>query len=110
MPVNHIEGHICANFLTHPDLEPPFACLVVSGGHSHLFSVEDYGVFRIIGQTQDDAAGEAFDKAARALGLPYPGGPRIDALAEAGQVDEVLFLYSLDSLGTDTAILRKIRR
>ena len=83
-PVNHIEGHICANFLTHPQLEPPFACLVVSGGHSHLFSVEDYGVFRIIGQTQDDAAGEAFDKAARVLNIPYPGGPLLDKLAEAG--------------------------
>ena len=84
VPVNHIEGHICANFLTHPDLKPPFACLVVSGGHSHLFSVEDYGVFRILGQTQDDAAGEAFDKAARVLNIPYPGGPLLDKLAETG--------------------------
>jgi len=82
--VNHIEGHICANFLTHPDFTPPFACLVVSGGHSHLFSVEDYGVFRILGQTQDDAAGEAFDKAARVLNIPYPGGPLLDRLAEEG--------------------------
>ena len=82
--VNHIEGHICANFLTHLDLEPPFACLVVSGGHSHLFSVEDYGVFRVLGQTQDDAAGEAFDKAARVLNIPYPGGPLLDKLAEEG--------------------------
>lgn len=84
IPVNHIEGHMCANFLTSPDLEPPFACLVVSGGHSHLFSVEDYGVYRIIGQTQDDAAGEAFDKAARVLNIPYPGGPLLDQLAETG--------------------------
>ena len=84
IPVNHIEGHICANFLTHPDLTPPFACLVVSGGHSHLFQVEDYGVFRVLGQTQDDAAGEAFDKAARVLCIPYPGGPLLDKLAEAG--------------------------
>ena len=84
VPVNHIEGHICANFLTTPELEPPFACLVVSGGHSHLFSVEDYGVFRILGQTQDDAAGEAFDKAARVLNIPYPGGPLLDKLAEKG--------------------------
>ncbi|MBR6186973.1 MAG: tRNA (adenosine(37)-N6)-threonylcarbamoyltransferase complex transferase subunit TsaD [Clostridia bacterium] len=84
IPVNHIEGHICANFLTHPDLEPPFSCLVVSGGHSHLFAVEDYGVFRVLGQTQDDAAGEAFDKAARVLDIPYPGGPLLDKLAEAG--------------------------
>lgn len=84
VPVNHIEGHICANFLTYPELEPPFACLVVSGGHSHLFSVEEYGVYHIIGQTQDDAAGEAFDKAARVLNIPYPGGPLLDQLAEEG--------------------------
>ena len=84
IPVNHIEGHICANFLTDPQLKPPFACLVVSGGHSHLFQVEDYGVYRIIGQTQDDAAGEAFDKAARVLNIPYPGGPLLDKLAEQG--------------------------
>ena len=85
--VNHIEGHVSANYLSHPDLEPPFLCLVVSGGHSHLVEVEDYGVYRLIGQTADDAAGEAFDKAARVLGLPYPGGPRIDALAEEGNPD-----------------------
>ena len=82
--VNHIEGHVSANYLSHPDLEPPFLCLVVSGGHSHLVQVEDYGEYRLIGQTADDAAGEAFDKAARVLGLPYPGGPRMDALAEEG--------------------------
>ena len=82
--VNHIEGHVSANFLTHPELEPPFLCLVVSGGHSHLIEVADYGVYHQLGQTVDDAAGEAFDKAARVLGLPYPGGPRIDALAEEG--------------------------
>lgn len=84
IPVNHIEGHVSANYLTHPDLEPPFVCLVVSGGHSHLVEVQDYGVYRLLGQTMDDAAGEAFDKAARVLGLPYPGGPRLDALAEEG--------------------------
>lgn len=84
VPVNHIEGHVSANYITHPDLEPPFVCLVVSGGHSHLVRVEDYGVYRLLGQTMDDAAGEAFDKAARVLGLPYPGGPRIDELAETG--------------------------
>jgi len=82
--VNHIEGHVSANYLCSPWLEPPFLCLVVSGGHSHLVQVEDYGKTRTIGQTRDDAAGEAFDKAARVLGLPYPGGPRIDALAEEG--------------------------
>ena len=84
IPVNHIEGHVSANYLTHPDLEPPFVCLVVSGGHSHLVEVQDYGVYRLLGQTMDDAAGEAFDKAARVLGLPYPGGPRLDKLAEEG--------------------------
>ena len=82
--VNHIEGHVSANYLSHPDLEPPFLCLVVSGGHSHLVEVADYGDYRLIGQTADDAAGEAFDKAARVLGLPYPGGPRMDVLAEEG--------------------------
>lgn len=84
IPVNHIEGHVSANYLTHPDLEPPFVCLVVSGGHSHLVEVTDYGEYHLLGQTMDDAAGEAFDKAARVLYLPYPGGPRIDALAEEG--------------------------
>ncbi len=84
IPVHHIEGHICANYLTSPELEPPFLCLVVSGGHSHILSVEDYGVYRLLGCTQDDAAGEAFDKAARVLDLPYPGGPRLDRLAEEG--------------------------
>ena len=82
--VNHIEGHVSANYITHPELEPPFLCLVVSGGHSHLVWVSDYGEYTLLGQTMDDAAGEAFDKAARVLGLPYPGGPRIDALAEEG--------------------------
>lgn len=84
IPVNHIEGHVSANYLTHPDLKPPFLCLVVSGGHSHLIEVKDYGVYHLLGQTQDDAAGEAFDKAARVLDLPYPGGPRLDVLAEGG--------------------------
>lgn len=84
IPVNHIEGHVSANYLTHPELTPPFICLVVSGGHSHIVLVEEYGVYTLLGQTQDDAAGEAFDKAARVLGLPYPGGPLIDKLAEGG--------------------------
>lgn len=82
--VNHIEGHVSANYLTYPDLKPPFVCLVVSGGHSHLVEARDYGVYRLLGRTQDDAAGEAFDKAARVLGLPYPGGPLIDDLADQG--------------------------
>ncbi len=84
VPVNHIEGHIAANYLTSPELTPPFLCLVVSGGHSHLVWVPDYATYTLLGQTRDDAAGEAFDKAARVLGLPYPGGPRVDALAEEG--------------------------
>ena len=84
IPVNHIEGHVSANYLTYPELTPPFVCLVVSGGHSHLVRVTDYGCYELLGQTMDDAAGEAFDKAARVLALPYPGGPRIDALAEEG--------------------------
>ena len=84
IPVNHIEGHIAANYLSHEELSPPFLCLVVSGGHSHLVEVRDWTEYVCIGQTHDDAAGESFDKAARVLGLPYPGGPRIDALAEEG--------------------------
>lgn len=82
--VNHIEGHICANYLTYKDLNPPGLCLVVSGGHSHLISLSEEGGYSLIGCTQDDAAGEAFDKAARVLGLPYPGGPALDKLAEMG--------------------------
>ena len=74
--VHHIEGHICANYIENKELEPPFMCLVVSGGHSHLVKVVDYGEYEILGRTRDDAAGEAFDKVARAIGLGYPGGPR----------------------------------
>lgn len=79
--VNHIEGHICANYITHPELEPPFICLVVSGGHTHIVEVVDYCEYRLIGCTRDDAAGEAFDKVARVMGLGYPGGPKVEALA-----------------------------
>jgi len=82
--VHHIHAHIAANYLTYPELEPPFTCLVVSGGHSHLVQVEADGAYRLIGRTRDDAAGEAFDKVARALGLPYPGGPNLEALAKEG--------------------------
>lgn len=82
--VNHIEGHVSANYIAHPDLEPPFLCLVASGGHSHIVLVEEYGSYLLLGQTTDDAAGEAFDKAARALKIPYPGGPLLDKLAETG--------------------------
>lgn len=89
--VHHIEGHISANYIESKDLEPPFACLVVSGGHTHLVVVEDYGTYRILGRTRDDAAGEAFDKVARAIGLGYPGGPKIDKLAKEGNPDAILF-------------------
>ena len=89
--VNHIRGHICANFLAHPDLEPPFVCLVASGGHSHIVTVKDYTEFEILGRTRDDAAGEAFDKIARVLGLGYPGGPLIDELAKSGNSGAVQF-------------------
>lgn len=82
--VHHIEGHISANYIENKELEPPFICLVVSGGHTHLVVVKDYGKYEIIGRTRDDAAGEAFDKVARAIGLGYPGGPKIDKLAKEG--------------------------
>lgn len=82
--VHHIEGHICANYVENKELEPPFAALVVSGGHTHLVKVNDYGSYEIVGRTRDDAAGEAFDKVARAVGLGYPGGPKVDKLAKEG--------------------------
>lgn len=89
--VHHIEGHIAANFIEHKELEPPFFSLVVSGGHTHLVRVKDYGKFDIIGRTRDDAAGEAFDKVARAIGLGYPGGPKIDKVAREGNPDAIAF-------------------
>lgn len=89
--VHHIEGHISANYIEHPELKPPFAALVVSGGHTHLVIVKDYGEYEIIGRTRDDAAGEAFDKVARAVGLGYPGGPKIDKLAKEGNPDAIAF-------------------
>lgn len=89
--VHHIEGHIAANYLEHPNLEPPFLCLVVSGGHTHLVQVQDYDKFEVIGRTHDDAAGEAFDKVARAIGLGYPGGPKIDKIAKKGKPDAIEF-------------------
>ncbi|MCD2493721.1 tRNA (adenosine(37)-N6)-threonylcarbamoyltransferase complex transferase subunit TsaD [Lacrimispora sp. NSJ-141] len=82
--VHHIEGHVSANFIENKELEPPFLCLIVSGGHTHLVKMKDYGEFEIIGRTRDDAAGEAFDKVARAIGLGYPGGPKIDKAAREG--------------------------
>ena len=89
--VHHIEGHISANYIANPDLEPPFLCLVASGGHSHLVIVRDYGVYEILGRTRDDAAGEAFDKVARAIGLGYPGGPEIDKLSKLGNEKAIIF-------------------
>ena len=89
--VHHIEGHIAANFIEHKELEPPFLCLVVSGGHTHLVCVKDYGEFEIIGRTRDDAAGEAFDKVARAIGLGYPGGPKIDKVSKEGKPEAIVF-------------------
>ena len=82
--VHHIEGHISANYIEHPDLEPPFLCLVASGGHTHLVCVREYGKYEILGRTRDDAAGEAFDKVARAIGLGYPGGPKIEKVSHEG--------------------------
>lgn len=89
--VHHISGHISANYIEHKELEPPFVCLVASGGHSHLVLVKDYGEYDIIGRTRDDAAGEAFDKVARAIGLGYPGGPKIDKVSREGNPDAISF-------------------
>ncbi len=89
--IHHIEGHISANYIENPDLEPPFGCLVVSGGHTHLVRVKDYGEYEILGKTADDAAGEAFDKVARAIGLGYPGGPKIDMAAREGDPSAIEF-------------------
>ena len=89
--VHHIEGHICANYIEDTSLEPPFLCLVVSGGHTHLVNVKDYGVYEILGRTRDDAAGEAFDKVARAIGLGYPGGPKIEQKAKEGNSHAISF-------------------
>lgn len=91
IPVHHLRGHIAANYLTRADLKPPFLCLVVSGGHSHIVAVEDYTQFRIIGKTRDDAAGECLDKAARAMGLPYPGGLNLDKMSAGGDTTAFAF-------------------
>ena len=116
--VNHIEGHICANFIEHKDLEPPFTCLVVSGGHTYLLDVEDYAQYRLFGRTRDDAAGEAFDKVARAMGLPYPGGPVIDSLAVEGDGSKIHFprvfleddSYDFSFSGLKTAVLNYLNQ
>lgn len=114
--IHHIEGHISANYICHKELEPPFLCLVVSGGHSHLVMVKDYGEYEIIGRTRDDAAGEAFDKVARSIGLGYPGGPKIDALAPRGDKDAIAFPrasiegapYDFSFSGVKSAVLNYI--
>ncbi len=116
--VHHIEGHISANYVENPELEPPFAALVVSGGHTHLVKVEDYGSYRVVGRTRDDAAGEAFDKVARAVGLGYPGGPKIDKLAKEGnphafefpraQVEDAPYDFSFS--GIKSAVLNTLNK
>ena len=109
-PTNHIEGHIAANYITHKELEPPFLCLIISGGHTHLVYIEDYNKFEIIGKTRDDAIGEAFDKVARVIGLGYPGGPKVDKLAKEGNANIELPKTHIDGLdfsfsGIKTAII-----
>lgn len=114
--VHHIEGHISANYIANSELEPPFLCLVASGGHSHLVIVRDYGEYEILGRTRDDAAGEAFDKVARAIGLGYPGGPKIDKLAREGNPDAIEFPkasiegapYDFSFSGVKSAVLNYI--
>lgn len=108
--VNHIEGHIAGNYLTHKDLEPPFICLIVSGGHTHLVNVKSYSEFEILGKTRDDAIGEAFDKVARVVGLGYPGGPKVDNLAKEGNPNIKLPVTHFDNLdfsfsGIKTAVI-----
>ena len=114
--VHHIEGHISANYIENLELEPPFICLVVSGGHTHLVCVKDYGHYEIIGRTRDDAAGEAFDKVARAIGLGYPGGPKIDKLSKEGNAEAIVFPkahitdapYDFSFSGVKSAVLNYI--
>ena len=115
--VHHIEGHISANYIENKDLEPPFACLVVSGGHTHLVIVKDYGKYEIVGRTRDDAAGEAFDKVARTLGLPYPGGPSVANAAKTGDpkayrlpVPHVEGRYNVSFSGLKTAVLNEVNQ
>ena len=114
IPVNHIEGHVSANYIAHPDLEPPFVCLVASGGHSHIMMVDRYGEYRLLGQTTDDAAGDAFDKVARVLDIPYPGGPLLDRLAEEGDEHAYRFphphtqgKYDFSFSGLKTAVINQ---
>ncbi len=109
-PTNHIEGHIAANYITYKELEPPFLCLIISGGHTHLVHIKDYHDFAILGKTRDDAIGEAFDKVARVIGLGYPGGPKVDKLAKEGQANIELPKTHIEGLdfsfsGIKTAII-----
>ena len=114
--VNHIEGHVCANYIEHKELKPPFICLIVSGGHTYLIDVKDYNTYTLYGRTRDDAAGEAFDKVARAMGLPYPGGPFIDKLAAEGDKEKIEFprvflddkTYDFSFSGLKTAVLNHL--
>lgn len=113
--VNHIQGHIAANYIAHKELEPPFVCLVASGGHSHILYMKDYRDFEILGRTHDDAAGEAFDKAARVLGLGYPGGPKLNKLAEEGDPNAILFPrpksgFDFSFSGVKTAVINYVHK
>ena len=116
--VHHIECHVSANYIEHPDLEPPFLCEIISGGHTHLVIVKDYGSFEILGRTRDDAAGEAFDKVARAIGLGYPGGPKIDKLAKEGNPHAIDFPrahmedapYDFSFSGVKSAVLNHLNK
>ena len=115
VPVHHLRGHIAANYLTHPDLKPPFLCLVASGGHSHIVMVEDWCRYKVLGRTVDDAAGEAFDKVARTLGLPYPGGPSVSAAARTGGPHAYLLptphvegKYNVSFSGLKTAVINEV--
>lgn len=115
VPVNHIQGHIAANYIAHRELEPPFVCLVASGGHSHILHMKDYHDFEILGQTHDDAAGEAFDKVARVLGLGYPGGPKVNKLAEEGDKDAIKFPrpksgFDFSFSGVKTAVINYVHK
>jgi len=117
IPVNHMEGHICANYIAYPELAPPFLCLIASGGHSQIIEARIGGSYRLLGQTKDDAAGEAFDKAARVLSIPYPGGPLLDELAEAGDPNAIPFprakldgRYDFSFSGLKTALVRFVQK
>ncbi len=117
IPVNHIEGHVSANYIASPELTPPFVCLVASGGHSHIVRVDDYGEYTILGGTTDDAAGEAFDKVARVLDIPYPGGPLLDKLAEDGDDHAYVFpkvvthgAYDFSFSGLKTAVINQAHK